>query len=386
MGVRLFSRRRTTFHQRVHEREPAQVALSAAKSGAARRATPIRPSVHGLGLGLGLGERGSCIHRQATNAARSANEQRGSAAPNCYTQEKDWRLWRSLAPWRFDFGRSQWLARLRAEDAIAQSPHRRTAAPRGHFAAPPSGVCGSARQRGYTGVRMFLGHFGVALAAKRIAPKASLGALVLGAELVDLVWPVMLLIGAEHVQVLPGATKATPLVFVDYPITHSLLGAIAWALLAALLFLRVTWYRRGALVMGGLVLSHWCLDVVSHTKDVPVLAGGPYLGLGLWQSLPATIAVEYGLLMVGAILYVRKTSPLDGVGTYGLAALLVFLGVVQLLGYWGPPPSNAQFVAYTMMANWLFVPWAVWVDRHRELAYGYEDMVPGRGRSPSMHS
>jgi hypothetical protein len=39
---------------------------------------------------------------------------------------------------------------------------------------------------------MFIGHFGVALAAKRWAPRTSLGTLFFAAEFLDLIWPVFL--------------------------------------------------------------------------------------------------------------------------------------------------------------------------------------------------
>jgi len=78
---------------------------------------------------------------------------------------------------------------------------------------------------------MFLGHFAVALAAKKAAPKASLGTLVLSAQFADCLWPVLLLAGGERVQIVPGITRVTPLDFVSYPISHSLAMQLAWGLL-----------------------------------------------------------------------------------------------------------------------------------------------------------
>jgi hypothetical protein len=77
---------------------------------------------------------------------------------------------------------------------------------------------------------MFLGHFAVGLAAKRAAPQVSLAAWFTAAQLLDLVWPVMLLMGFEHVRISPGITAFTPLDFYDYPITHSLVGGVVWVL------------------------------------------------------------------------------------------------------------------------------------------------------------
>jgi len=77
---------------------------------------------------------------------------------------------------------------------------------------------------------MFLGHFAVALGAKKAAPQASLGALVFGAQLADLLWPIFLLLGWEQVRIDPGATRVTPLDFVSYPYSHSLLAELLWGL------------------------------------------------------------------------------------------------------------------------------------------------------------
>ena len=215
---------------------------------------------------------------------------------------------------------------------------------------------------------MFVGHFGVAFMAKRLAPRASLGALIVGAELVDFVFPLLVLLGAEHVRIAPGVTRVVPLDFYDYPISHSLLGVGAWALLAGLVYFRVTRYARGALVIGGLVMSHWVLDVVSHRPDVPLLPRGPLLGLGLWNNLALSIAVEGGIFAVGLYLYVRDTYAHDGVGRYALFALGALLAVNQGASYLGPPPPSVRAVVVVSLCVALFAPLASWADRHREFA------------------
>ena len=95
---------------------------------------------------------------------------------------------------------------------------------------------------------MSIGHFGVALAAKRAAPRASLGVLFLAAEFIDLLWPIFVLLGVEHVRVAPGATAMTPLDFYDYPITHSLAGAAAWSFALGLVYFAVRRDKRSAYV------------------------------------------------------------------------------------------------------------------------------------------
>ena len=143
---------------------------------------------------------------------------------------------------------------------------------------------------------MFIGHFALALGAKKIAPRASLGTLFMAAQLADLVWPTLVLLGVETLVVAPGITAFTPLDFVSYPYSHSLEALIGWAAALAVAYALV---RRGqgreALVLAALVLSHWVLDVISHRPDMPLTIGGTgKLGLGLWNSIPGTLAVEVG--------------------------------------------------------------------------------------------
>jgi hypothetical protein len=83
---------------------------------------------------------------------------------------------------------------------------------------------------------MFLGHYGVALAAKKVAPRVSLGTLFLSTQFVDLLWPVFLLLGLERVRIDPGNTVVTPLDFYDYPITHSLVGGLVWSMLFGVVY------------------------------------------------------------------------------------------------------------------------------------------------------
>ena len=213
---------------------------------------------------------------------------------------------------------------------------------------------------------MFLGHFAAGLAAKKFTPYTSLGTLLLSAQLLDLLWPTLLMAGVEEVRVAPGITPVAPLDFVHYPWSHSLTMAAVWALLWGGLYAFARRYPRGGLVLLALVLSHWLLDVVSHRPDLPLLpAGGPVVGLGLWRSLPATVAVEAGLLIVGLYIYARSTEPVDAFGSHGLAAFGVTLAAIYAASLWGPPPPDERVVAWAAQAQWLLVAWGYWLDRHR---------------------
>lgn len=214
---------------------------------------------------------------------------------------------------------------------------------------------------------MFVGHVALGFAAKRTAPGVSLGTLTLAAQLVDVVWPTFLLLGIEHVRIDPGNTATTPLDFYDYPWTHSLLAGAIWALLFA-----GVWYARKrdvrtALVLAGLVVSHWVLDWVSHGPDMPLYpGGGPKLGLGLWNSVAATAMVEAAMFAAGVTLYLRATTPRDRVGRYATWGLIGFLAVVYIVNLTSSPPPSVEAIGWAGQAGWLLLLWAMWADRHRE--------------------
>ena len=155
---------------------------------------------------------------------------------------------------------------------------------------------------------MFIGHFGVGFGAKRAAPRVSLGTLFMAAQFIDLLWQTLLLLGIEHVEIAPGITRVTPLNFISYPVSHSLLMVCVWGALFGFIHWLVRRDRRAAIVLGLCVLSHWLLDLIMHRPDLPLYPGdSPHLGFGLWNSLAASLVVE-GLIFAGGIaLYLRST-------------------------------------------------------------------------------
>ena len=213
---------------------------------------------------------------------------------------------------------------------------------------------------------MFIGHLGLAFAAKKVAPRPSLGTLALAAQLVDGVWPVFLLLGWEKVEIVPGITAVTPLLFASYPYTHSLAAGAVWALLLAGGYYLLRRDGVGAGWIAALVVSHWILDFISHRPDMPLWPDGPKVGLGLWNSVPATLAVEFALFAGGIWLYVSATRARDRVGTWALAAFVLLLAVLYLAAVFGPPPPSVTVLAMSGILGWLFVVWAYWIDRHRQ--------------------
>jgi membrane-bound metal-dependent hydrolase YbcI (DUF457 family) len=222
---------------------------------------------------------------------------------------------------------------------------------------------------------MFIGHFAVGFASKKIAPKASLGPLMAAPLLLDLLWPLFVLAGWERVRIAPGDTPFTPLEFVSYPWSHSLLAAAGWAVAFALGYFAFSRYREGAVVIAAGVLSHWFLDVVTHRADMPLYPGGPRVGLGLWNSIAGTVLVESAMFAAGVWLYASVTRPRDRAGTYGLWSLVLFLTAAYAGAAQGAPPPSVRSLALVGAATWLFPFWAGWFDAHREIV-----QLPGDGK------
>jgi membrane-bound metal-dependent hydrolase YbcI (DUF457 family) len=212
---------------------------------------------------------------------------------------------------------------------------------------------------------MFVGHLAVAFVGRRARPELSLGWFVAAATLLDLIWPVLLLLGIERVSIVPHAMAFTPLVFEWYPWSHSLLMALGWGI--ALAFV-ARW--RGvssgtALVLALLVVSHWVLDVVTHAPDLPLWPGNsPRFGLGLWNSIAGTLIVEGTIWIAALALYLTGNRARDRVGPFALGSLGVISTGLWAMGPWSPPPPDPGALGWFALIGWVVVPWAAWADRH----------------------
>jgi hypothetical protein len=211
---------------------------------------------------------------------------------------------------------------------------------------------------------MFVGHLAVAFSGKTVSRSTSLVWFVAAANLVDLIWPLLLLAGLERVRIDPGNTAFTPLAFEWYPWTHSLFMGVVWGLALAVLSRSFGVASGGARLIAALVVSHWILDFITHRPDLPLWPwpDGVY-GLGLWQSVPATFAVEGLMWAAGVALFLRVRRPL---GIQGQLAFWSFVLVSTLLwasGPVSPPPPNARALALFALLGWSIIPWAWWIER-----------------------
>jgi hypothetical protein len=210
---------------------------------------------------------------------------------------------------------------------------------------------------------MFLGHFAVALAAKKPAPRVSLSLLVFGAQLADLLWPLFLLVGLERARIVPGITRVVPLDFVSYPYTHSLLSQSVSAAALGIIYYTVRRERKGAVVLALCVPSHWLLDFISHRPDMPLIPNGARYGLGLWNYPAATMAAELSLLAAGVAIFLLTVRLKDRRHRYVFWSLIIFLVAVYLGSFFGPPPPDTTVLTISGLALWVTIPWAAWADR-----------------------
>jgi membrane-bound metal-dependent hydrolase YbcI (DUF457 family) len=217
---------------------------------------------------------------------------------------------------------------------------------------------------------MFVGHFAVGLASKRVAPTISLGTLVLAAMLADLLWCLFLIAGIEHVEFRPAMGAANYFVASDIGWSHSLLMDAVWgSLLAAAYFLRQR-SPRGAWVLFVAVVSHWLLDWIAHRPDMALAPGTPgRFGLGLWTSVTATLIVEGGFWLVALVLYARAFRSKGRTGIFAFWTVAALLTLAWYGNISGPPPQDARSAPYVSLAFFsLAIAWAYWMNRLRPKA------------------
>lgn len=216
---------------------------------------------------------------------------------------------------------------------------------------------------------MFVGHYAASLALKKFEKRASLGVLFLGVQLVDILFFPFVLLGIERFNIIENYTQSTHFQLEYMPYTHSLLGSALWALAAYALFRWVVVKRHTvALVMALAVFSHWVLDFVSHTPDLPLWSDSSVkLGLGLWNNAIATYVIEAALLLGGLWLYLKSTTATSKGGKYGMTVFIALMILMNISNIFGPVGSDSKVVmaVSALVAYFLFAGVAFWLDKKR---------------------
>ncbi len=217
---------------------------------------------------------------------------------------------------------------------------------------------------------MLVGHFAVGLAAKRVEPELSVGTLVFAAMLADVVAFSLVAAGIERFGVVAGVQR-NRLIGENVVYSHSLLMDILWAALLAGAYFFWRRHARAAWLLFAVVVSHWVLDVISHRPDMPVGPGIPgVFGLGLWNSLPATLAVEGGMWLFAIVLYVSVTRANSASARYAFWARVVALTLAWFGNISRPPTPGGSAVAAGLTSLVFFacaIGWAYWMEHARAL-------------------
>ena len=210
---------------------------------------------------------------------------------------------------------------------------------------------------------MFIGHFAAGFATKKINQSLSLAIMFVAVQFLDLLWPILVLLGIETVSIQDGITKLTPLDFTYYPYSHSLLMAIVWGAVFGLVYFLITKKGRNAVILGVLVLSHWIFDLLVHRPDLPLSPFSDFkVGFGMWNYPLLEIIVELSLFSVGIYLYYTTRKPKKKIAFW---LLIVFLLLIQGMNFYGPLPTDSNAVAIGANFIWIFVIWAWWIEREK---------------------
>jgi hypothetical protein len=208
---------------------------------------------------------------------------------------------------------------------------------------------------------MFIGHFAVGFAGRRPGYLPSLAMLFIAVQLPDLIWPVLVLAGVETFRIKEGSTVLTPLEFTYYPYSHSLFMVAVWGIALGLVYFLFTKNKKAALILVPLVISHWILDYITHKPDLQL---SPFsetkVGLGLWNHPAAELILETSMFLAAILLYYTRVKPKRKIAFWSLVS--VFLAI-HFMNVFGPPPPSINMVAWSANLMWLFVCWALWVEK-----------------------
>lgn len=216
---------------------------------------------------------------------------------------------------------------------------------------------------------MFAGHLGVALAAARVEPRVNVGVLAAAALLLDALLWLFVLLGWETVAIPADFPQTHQPEFV-FPFSHGLLAGLAWSALAGSCLIVLYRDRAGpraltALLVAGVVFSHWLLDALVHRPELPLTGtGSPRVGVGLWDHMPLALAIEGTLVIVGMFLFFPGCG-LPRPKKVALAALSVLVLAFTVAGMTvaPPPPSATAMAASSLCTIVLLCVLIGWIGR-----------------------
>jgi hypothetical protein len=213
---------------------------------------------------------------------------------------------------------------------------------------------------------MFVGHYGPSFLAKRADQTVPLWVLFLAVQLLDVLWGVFVLLGIEKVRIVPGFTETNALDLYYMPYTHSLPGAIGWAVVAAVAYALVARASKGGLMVGAAVFSHWLLDLIVHRPDLALWDDAAKVGLGLWDHRLLTLALESALALGCLALYMKSSRATTPAARYAMPVFVCVALFAQAGMAFGPPPTSPAAMAVTALVAYAALAGVIaWLERSR---------------------
>ncbi|MDH3200886.1 MAG: hypothetical protein OEM15_08345 [Myxococcales bacterium] len=200
---------------------------------------------------------------------------------------------------------------------------------------------------------MFVGHYGPSFALRRTGG-VPLWVLFLAVQFVDVLWSILVMAGVEKVRLTEGFTASSPLDLYYMPYTHSLTASISWALIVGWLGSFI-WGRRGGVVIGICVLSHWIIDLPVHVADLPLWGNEYKVGFGLWNRPVIAFVLEAGVLLGGVAIYARHARAKLPIWIFAI----VMLGI-QYSNTILPPPESPTRFALMALTSYFGLAAAAW--------------------------
>ena len=214
---------------------------------------------------------------------------------------------------------------------------------------------------------MYIGHYAVALALRKVDKNTSLGLLFLAVQLADIIFFPLVLLGVERFAIIENFTDSTHFELIYMPYSHSLFSTLmATTVVYFIIRFVLRQNKLTALVVGIAILSHWILDLIVHTPDLPLFADTSYkFGFGLWHSALATYILEMIILFAGFWIYLRSVKNINSFNKYGMIIFVLMLLLINAINIFGPLVNNSieQFSITSFSLYLIFAAVAHWLDR-----------------------
>jgi hypothetical protein len=204
---------------------------------------------------------------------------------------------------------------------------------------------------------MFVGHYSVAFACRTERNRIPLWVLFIGVQFLDYIWATLVLLGIEKLRVIKGFTAGSMLDSYFHPYSHSLITAVIWSVVAALIYKTVcgrhdrSCSKSAPLIIGVAVFSHWILDLIAHPRDLAIYDNSWKVGFGLWNYRDAEFALEIVLLAGGIVLYLARNA-MPAIRKRAVIAFGIVLVIVQIGDTYVPRTPLTDKA--TVMGVWVF--------------------------------